>query len=221
MAQRDYTMHVSKDEHGQTRHLFRALAENNVSKAIDQLSGICAGILADGKVCDTEARFFNDWVRKFSSSEPIWPFTDILSRLNAIFNDGVIDEEERSELAELMKQIIGRELDDDPTQSHSSALPLNDPAPNPVKFSGNEFVLTGRFAFGTRQKVTAAILALGGTVKDGFPMLTTHYLIIGAFASRDWYNTNYGRKIERGVEIRSNGHPISIVSEEHWKNFLT
>jgi hypothetical protein len=230
MASREYNIHLSKDDHGQPRRpnhasnhskrFFDALDQNIVSKAIDQLSGMCAGILADGKVCEAEARFFNDWVRKFTSYEPIWPFTDILARLDSIFKDGVVSEDERVELADVMRQITGHGLYDDPTQDHSSELPLDEPPPRNIEFAGNEFVLTGRFAFGTRKKVTEAILALGGIVRDGFPLQTTRYLIIGTFASRDWYNTNYGRKIERALEIRSDGHGISIVSEELWRIFL-
>jgi len=44
--------------------MFKANLENSVSKAIDQLSGICAGILADGIVTEQEATFFGEWVHK-------------------------------------------------------------------------------------------------------------------------------------------------------------
>lgn len=212
---------VAKDLHGQPLKLFRANAENNTSKAIDQLSGICAGILADGVVCDAEAKFFHEWVQRFSIYEPIWPFTEILQRLNVIFADGRIDDDERSELAETMRQITGRGIYASPSETFSSELPLDNPLPEKVDFCGNEFVPTGRFAFGTRQKVFEAITSLNGIPKDGFPTQSTRYLVIGVFASRDWYHTNYGRKIERAVELRSEGHPISILSEEHWRSFLT
>jgi hypothetical protein len=105
-------------------------------------------------------------------------------------------------------------------KAFSSELPLDNPLPEKVVFSGNEFVPTGRFAFGTRQKVFEAISSLNGIPKDGFPAQSTRYLVIGVFASRDWYHTNYGRKIERAVELRAEGHPITILSEEHWRSFL-
>jgi hypothetical protein len=44
--------------------------------------------------------------------------------------------------------------------------------------------------------------------------------VIGLFARPDWANTNYGRKIERAVELRDCGSGISIISEEHWKQFV-
>src|SRR5437899_13086894 len=44
---RNYILSTPKDDHGQPIRLFKANLENNVSKAIDQLSGICSGVLAD------------------------------------------------------------------------------------------------------------------------------------------------------------------------------
>jgi hypothetical protein len=213
-------MHNFTDEHGQPFRISKANYDNNVSKSIDQLYGLCAGILADGIICDAEIQFFYDWVQKFNTYEPIWPFTDILSRLDRIFADGKIDDDERSDLAEIMKQITGHNLYEAPQETFSSELPLDVPAPECIHFAGNEFVPTGRFAFGTRQKVADAILSLNGIVKDSMPTQKTRYLIIGIFASRDWYHTNYGRKIERAVELRESGHTISIISEEYWRKFV-
>jgi hypothetical protein len=211
---------VSKDAHGQPRALFKANIENNVSKAIDQLSGICTGILADGIVTDQEAAFFREWLHKHAELEPVWPFTDILERVEKVFAHGKIEEEERSELADIMRAICGgEETISDAVNTYSSQLPLDAPPPA-IIFPDNEFVITGRFAYGTRSKVNECILTRNGHVKDGFPTSTTRYLVIGSFASRDWHNTNYGRKIERAVELRQNSHPIAVVSEEHWKNFL-
>jgi hypothetical protein len=81
-------------------------------------------------------------------------------------------------------------------------------------------VITGRFAYGTRRKVFEVISGLGGLPGDSPPNRDTSYLVIGTFASRDWSNTNYGRKIEHAVELRESGSRISIISEEHWKRFL-
>ena len=66
---RQYVLVTPKDDHGQPKRLFRANFENNVCKAIDQLSGICSGILADGVVTAAEAAFFADFVRKFAVYE--------------------------------------------------------------------------------------------------------------------------------------------------------
>lgn len=68
---RTYTLTTPKDANGQPLRMFKANLENNVSKAIDQLSGICSGILADCVVTEQEATFFAEWVRKFAPFEPV------------------------------------------------------------------------------------------------------------------------------------------------------
>ena len=214
-----YTLSTHTDAHGQPLRMFKANFENNVSKAIDQLSGICAGILADGVVSEQEAAFFADWVRKFSPLEPVWPFTDILARVNRIFADGQCDQDERQELKCVMEALCGYGIDTEAQETYSSTLPLNTPMPDLI-FVDRIFNITGRFAFGTRKKVMEAIEAKGGKPSDSPPNRESHYLVIGVFASRDWFNTNYGRKIERGVELRDSGTGLAIISEEHWKHFL-
>jgi NAD-dependent DNA ligase len=217
---RTYVLTTPKDAHGQPLRLFRANLENNVSKAIDQLSGICSGILADGVVNEAEAAFFAEWVQKYASFEPVWPFTDILARVDRIFEDGRCDDEEREELRSVMEALCGHSSDAEIEETYSTTLPLDVPAPAPIAFAGRTFTITGRFAYGTRRKVMEAIQARGGTPSDSAPTRESQYLVIGIFASRDWYNTNYGRKIERAVELRNSGTGIAIISEEHWKQFV-
>ena len=217
---RQYVLVTPEDDHGQPKRLFRANFENNVCKAIDQLSGICSGILADGVVTATEAAFFADFVRKFAVYEPVWPFTDILKRIERIFADKRCDKDEQNELKEVMEALCGHVEQSDSSQTYSATLPLDSPLPDPILFSKHTFVITGRFAYGTRRKVFETISDLGGFPDDNPPNRDTNYLVIGTFASRDWANTNYGRKIEHAVELRESGSGISIISEEHWRRFI-
>jgi hypothetical protein len=217
---RTYTLTTPTDVHGQPVRLFKKIAANNASKAIDQLSGICAGILADGKVSAKEVEFFAQWVAKFAPLEPTWPFTDILSRIERIFADGYCDDAEREELKSVMETLCGYTCDSDPSKTYATSLPLDSPMPVPVILKDRVFNITGRFAFGTRQKVMEAIEQGGGIPSDSSPTRQSHYLVIGLFASRDWAHTNYGRKIERAVELRESGSRLAIISEEHWKKFV-
>lgn len=217
---RTYTLTTPKDVHGQPIRLFKANLENNVSKAIEQLSGICAGILADGVVNQQEADFFASWVRKYAPLEPVWPFSDILGRVERIFADGTCDAEEREELKAVMEALCGHASETTPDETYSTTLPLDSPLPEPVVFPQRIVSITGRFAFGTRKKVMEAIEARGGIPSDSAPTQESAYLVIGLFASRDWANTNYGRKIERAVKLRGSGSGIAIISEEHWKRFV-
>ena len=215
-----YKLTTPKDINGQPIRMFKAARENNEAKLIDQLSGICSGILADGIVNEQEAVFFSDWVRKHAPLEPVWPFTDILARVEQIFTDGICTEEERQELKEIMEALCGHADSTTVGETYSTKLPFNSPSPSPLIFPERVFNITGKFAFGTRRKVMDSIIQKGGIAMDSPPTHDSHYLVIGLFASRDWVHSNYGRKIERAIELRDSGSGLAIISEEHWKSFL-
>ena len=63
-----YKLTAPKNADGQPVRMFRAARENNEAKAIDQLSCICAGILADGVVNEQEAAFFLQYPRTLQPS---------------------------------------------------------------------------------------------------------------------------------------------------------
>src|SRR5690349_10020317 len=151
-----YQLKPPTDIHGRPLPLFRSARTNEHDKAIDQLTGICAGILSDGVVNQKEAVFFADWVKTHAPLDPAWPFTEILGRLNRIFADGVCNEEEREELRQVMAALCGVKDGAKPRETHSTSLPLDNPPPT-VIFPGKRFHVTGQFAFGSRTKVIEAI----------------------------------------------------------------
>jgi hypothetical protein len=217
---RTYTLTTPRDDHGQPIRVFKAIRENNAAKAIDQLCGICAGILADGVVTEEEAKFFANWVQTYAPMEPVWPFTDILARVERIFSDGRCDAEELDELKAIMEALCGHIAKTGTEETQSTKLPLDFPPPDPVVFSNRLFNVTGKFALGPRRKVMVEIEQRGGIASDSAPTRESHYLVIGIFASRDWAHTNYGRKIEHAVDLRKSGSGISIISEQHLKRFI-
>jgi NAD-dependent DNA ligase len=214
-----YTLRPPTDINGKPICLFRNARENIRDKAIDQLTGICAGILSDGVVNEKEAEFFAEWVKTHTPFEPTWPFTDILSRLERIFADGKCDEEEREELRQIMAALSGKPEQAKPGVTYSTTLPFDDPPPS-VVFTGRRFHVTGKFAYGSRTKVVKAIENKGGIGSDSMPTRDAHYLVVGIFASENWATSRFGRKIQRAVELRNNGAGIAIIGEEHWTKFL-
>lgn len=216
-----YILKPAKDEHGRLIRVHMGRFENNVSKAIDQLSGICAGILADGEVSELEAKFFAERVREITLQEPVWPLTEICGEIDRIDASGRWGDTEREQLKMIMEKICGFKTTPDSGGTCSSTFALDSPPPDPVVFPGRNFNITGRFAFGSRISVQDAIRERGGTASDSPPTTQSHYLVIGTYATRDWVTANYGRKIERAVRLRKNGSGIAIISEEHWRKFLT
>ena len=207
----------SKDDRAPNGAITR---DRRQDRAADELVGLCRGLLADGHVCQQEAEFLRDWIERNAEFVGSYPFNRIYDRLSRILADGVIDDDESADLHDTLVRFVGGEACDGKGEvaSRASLLPVNTPEPT-IVHADQSFVVTGTFHFGARKKVVDAIENLGGRIA-GAPSRRTHYLVIGELGSRDWINSNAGRKIMTAVELRDAGHPIAIVSERHWAQHL-
>lgn len=189
-------------------------------RAVDELVGICRGVLADGHVNEVEARFLRDWIERNAALASTWPFEPLYARLATILADDFIDADESADLHDTLARFVGGEIYDEKAEvaSLSTTLPLTDPPPA-IVFPERNFVVTGTFGYGSRKEVAAAILQRGGELASAVSK-KVHYLVIGELGSRDWMHSNAGRKIEHAVELRSLGAPLAIVSESHWGSSL-
>jgi NAD-dependent DNA ligase len=186
-------------------------------RLIDELIGICRGVIADGVVDEAEAIFLGQWIENHRDIAERWPVNVLYSRITEMLLDGVLSSVEQAELLLTLKALTGeRSTFEEPNRSTS--LPLNQPAPA-IEYAGKTFCLTGRFVFGPVIECEETIREMGGTIDPG-PTKDTDYLVIGELCSPDWIHTTFGRSIEKAVELRDEGHGIDIVSEEHWVNSL-
>lgn len=186
-------------------------------RLIDELIGICRGVIADGKVDEKEAIYIGQWIENHREIAEKWPVNILYARLMETLQDGVVNLEERVELLETLRNITG-----DSTMfqesNHSTTLPLDMPVPK-ISFEGKSFCLTGRFVFGSTFDCEETIAEMGGTISDT-PSDETDYLVIGEFCSPEWRHTTFGRSIEKAVELKEAGNSILIISEEHWVESL-
>lgn len=191
------------------------IAERN----IDELIGLCKGIMADGSIVQAEADFLLKWMETNQNAAHQWPANILYSRVREYLADGVLDEIEKEELFTLLNQVTGGKNVVDTVQSMSSNLPLDTPAPD-IEFENRIFCLTGTFTVGSRDNVTKLIESKGGKCVKA-PTQKTNYLIIGIIGSRDWIHSTHGRKIEMAMELRNTSNvSIRIISEEHWIKFI-
>jgi NAD-dependent DNA ligase len=181
-----------------------------------ELIGISRGIIADGCVNLAEAQFLETWLvaNVGITGNPI--IGNLLRRVTAILQDGVLDGDEARELTETLSRFTGGKLELGELLK-STILPLDTPPPELV-FDGASYCFTGTFAYGTRKDCEAAVERHGGTACS----LTkkTDYLVVGAYATESWAQSVYGRKIERAVEMKAEGLPICIVGEAHWVEYV-
>lgn len=187
-------------------------------RLIDELIGICRGVIADGIVDEREAIFLGQWIEQHRDIADRWPVNILYARLTEMLKDGILSKDEQAGLLETLREITGDSLLF--TESgRSTTLPLDKPQP-PVEFEGKTFSLTGRFVFGSNLECEETIAELGGFVTSA-PGKDTDYLVIGELCSPDWAHTAFGRSIERAVELRDQGQAIALISEEHWVDSLT
>lgn len=186
-----------------------------IIKSINSLLGIVSGLVSDGELNDKEILFLKTWCSENMHIANQYPANIIFRRVYEVLLDGVITNNEREHLLNELRIISGNDFSET-----GSALPevirtIFDDDPT-VIFPGNEFVLTGRFMFGTRLVCETAVLNRGGLVKD-YITEKTNYLVIGTRTSPDWIAENFGRKIQKAAEMASSGeYEISIIHEADW-----
>jgi NAD-dependent DNA ligase len=181
-------------------------------RQVSEVIGIAHGIIADGGVNQAEAEYLHKWLdaREHVTGNPvIRPLND---RLRRILADGVLDADEAADLLITLTAFAGGDFEAGEI-TKATSLPLCNPAPTMV-FSGSPICFTGTFAFGTRQACEAAVKAQGAA--PGGLTAKTRYLVIGTYATDSWMHSAFGRKIEKAVEMPSEGKPIGIVGEAHW-----
>lgn len=110
---------------------FHECSQRIEDRGISELIGIARGLVADGVVNELEADFLIRWLKE-NEHLTCWPFDVLNKRVRAMLADGVIDAEERQELLELLRDLIGGKPAAGKAVNFASALPLTQPAPDIV-----------------------------------------------------------------------------------------
>ena len=186
-------------------------------RLIDELIGICRGVIADDNVAEQEAIFLGQWIENHREIADKWPVSVLYSRISEMLLDGILSASEQRELLLTLKQLTGSGSSFQ-GPNRSTSLPLNQPPPV-IEYAGRSFCLTGRFVFASITECAETVSEMGGVI-DQSPTRETNYLVIGELSSPEWVHATFGRSTERAIELRDQGHGIQIVSEECWVNSL-
>jgi DNA polymerase III epsilon subunit-like protein len=73
----------------------------------DELAKMCRGIVSSGKVTSHEIHFLGKWLME-SGLGYTWPGTELAALIERILEDGVVTQEERDELADIISKIYAR-----------------------------------------------------------------------------------------------------------------
>lgn len=186
------------------------------SRQVDELIGLARGLAADSCINQAEAEFLQSWLSAnlIVCHQPL--FATLYERIKEVLSDGVLDPDEALELLETLHEFTGDRIElGEPLKS--TTLPFCDPAPN-IHFEGQRFCFTGTFTYGQRRECENAACERGATI--GSLTTKTNFLVVGAYATESWKHSNFGTKIAKATDFRDKGHPIAIVSEEHWVRHL-
>ncbi|WP_083850322.1 BRCT domain-containing protein [Rhodovulum sp. PH10] len=185
-------------------------------RQIDELIGLARGIAADGLINQAEVQFLQKWLAANVeiSDQPL--IQTLYRRVNEVLSDGILDENEKSELFDCLATFadIGLELGE---VLKPSSLPLCNPAPD-LTFPGRRYCFTGTFTLGQRRACEQAVIDRGA--QTGSQTQKTNVLVIGSYVTESWKHACFGNKILQACEWRDRGLPICIVSEAHWRGFL-
>ncbi|MES2173146.1 MAG: BRCT domain-containing protein [Pseudomonadota bacterium] len=186
------------------------------SRQIDELVGLARGIAADGKINQAEVEFLQKWLaaNMAISGQPL--IRNLYNRINGVLADGIAEEDECRDLLDTLNSFSNRDFELGEVLK-STSLPLCDPAPL-LAFTGYRYCFTGTFNFGGRKECERAVEVRGGAA--GSLTQKTNVLVIGMYATESWKHSSFGNKILKAVDLREDGVPISIVSEDHWARHL-
>lgn len=198
---------------------YGSLLGNKITALTNQLLGFLNGISADNDLNDKEIIYLNKLLKSSPELLEHWPGNALNLRLDEILEDGYIDEEERSDLLNLVKAVSGQKLLDtglaygmsaDYSTTEDTCLSLN----------GLNICFTGQFLSGTRKVQQEYAKSFGANVCKGVNQ-KLDILILGSIASRDWKFSSYGNKIHDVLANRSKGAGTEIINEDTWNELIS
>jgi len=197
----------------------KSLKRHRTSVAMEHLLGMVQGMLADGHLHDMEIKMLATWLAANEELVQMWPASLVAQRISNAIEDGHISEDERQHLTQTLSDLLANDFSETGSASaEPTRLPVTDGVDVEVCDAG--FCLTGEFAYGTRNACAKLTEKAGGIPVDNVTQ-KARYLVIGSRVSPNWAHTSYGRKIERAVEMQTQGHHIFIISERRWLEALT
>jgi NAD-dependent DNA ligase len=189
---------------------------NAVTADLQTLQGICHGILSDGNINEKEIYDLHNWLEENEHLNTYYPYDELRSLVLSIVSDKKIDEEEIivlkayfNQFVKLKDESIANQIKKETEGITISGLCTSEPS---VTFTGKTFCITGVLKRGNRETLQEDILKLGGIPTE---LITkkTDYLIVGDNGNPAWAFSCYGRKVEKALSMRKEGHTIVLIHE--------
>jgi NAD-dependent DNA ligase len=187
-----------------------------ITSDLQTLQGVCHGILSDGIITDLEIFSLNKWLDSHIHLTTNYPYDEISSLVLSIVSDGKVTEEERkrlkayfNEFVKLTSTDITNDILEDIKDINIAGICTSNPD---IDFDGKTFAFTGLSKRAPRNEIAKQINDLGGLFINNVSS-KTNYLIVGESENPCWAFACYGRKVEKAVTLRKEGHLVSIIHE--------
>lgn len=195
-----------------------SMRKRELNKSIEMLLGMVTGMVADAHLHDLEIQLLSTWLAANEEAASLWPASVIATKVREVLADGIITEDERAHLLEVLQQLASTNFAETGSVTPEVVtLPIEDSGE--VRLTGTLVCHTGKFLYGPRPACERLTQQAGGIPQDAIT-LKTGVLVVGSEVSSSWVHTPFGRKIQRAAEMRASGHPIRIISEQRWLEVL-
>lgn len=189
---------------------------NTVTSDLQILQGICHGILSDGIINEKEVFDLNKWLEQNEHLSTYYPYDELRSLILSIVSDNKVDEDEKIVLKAYFRQFVNLKDDETNEQIKNETAEIQisglcTSEPN-VIFENKTFCITGVLKRGNRENLQNDIIKLGGIPTESINK-KTDYLIIGDNGNPAWAFSCYGRKVEKALSMRKEGHTIMLIHE--------
>ncbi len=188
-----------------------------ITSDMQKLHGILHGIMADGIIDDTEIIELNNWLYENDHLACNYPYAELSSLITSILSDGKIDNRERATLKVFFSEFIdisnSFNINKDEIESLKKLITIGGIcAVCPEINFKSTFCFTGKSSRTTRDEIADRIFSIGGVFNNAI-IKDTRYLIVGNEGNPCWAFSCYGRKVEKAMQMRKQGHKIMIVHE--------
>lgn len=187
-----------------------------VTADLQTLHGLCHGILSDGIITDEEVFNLHKWLNRNQHLNSYYPYDEIRSLVTSIVSDKIVTEDEKLVLKAYFKQFVNI-VDPDiknKIEEETKGLAIMEYCTSEpeVTFEGKTFCITGALKRGKREELLSEISKLGGIPSNNISK-KTDYLIVADNGNPAWAFSCYGRKIEQAINLRKQGHIITLIHE--------
>lgn len=202
-----------------SHYKYRSYSEPDWEAGINTLLGYIQGLIADQALNDVEIHHISAWLNENGHLTDYYPANILTSRISRILADGIVTEDERDELLEVLRAVTGDHFDETGIPTGTSNYFVGEHVES-LDYTNKLVCVTGKFAAGPRQTIKRICEEMGATVVDNVTQ-QMHVLIVGPISSPDWRFTSHGRKIEKALLLKNQGFAVTIITEETWLRHIS